>query len=193
MSDTALLRRMRRRETQFSRAVPSIVCASILLGIVLWLGGELVLSVIGHRPVLLSPVQLAAGAVRLGQDTRPGVLPGVGIALAVLGLVLVALALVPGVRSRHVVADPRSAVVVDSEVLAAALSRTARQAAHLAAEQVLTRVGPGTVDVFVHPTSGVPVDRSAIEAAVERELAGYDLLRPLALRVQISDRGALGV
>jgi hypothetical protein len=86
----------------------------------------------------------------------------------------------------------RSAVVADAGVIASALSRRARLSAGLAAGQVTTTVGKRAVRVLVRPTSGVAVDRNAIVAAVDDELATYSLNRRLTPTIHISTEGAPG-
>lgn len=190
--DPRLLTKLNRRETHSSRATLSVVAAAVLLLAVLWLAVELVLSASGNAALLISPVELAKRTGSLGTATMPGVLVGAGIALALAGIALLAAALMPGNKPRHIVENGRCAVVIDDEVLAAAISRAARTAVRLAPEQVSTSVARKRVDVAVRPGSGRSVDTEVIQHAVERELSGYGLRRPLAVAVTTSAHGAVG-
>lgn len=191
-NDPRVIRRLTQRETRSSRAALSIVVASVLLVAMVWLALELVLSATGNTALLMSPVELAERTASLATETIPGALVAAGVALGLLGLAMLASAFLPGTRSRHIIVNGRSAVVVDSEVLAAAVSRAARTAARLAPEQVTSRVGHKRIDVQIHPNSGMEVNTGVIEEAVERELSGYGLRRPLAVAVSTGTHGAVG-
>ena len=191
-ADPHLIRRLARRETHSSRAALSIAVAALLLVATVWLAMELVLSATGNAALLMPPAELARRTASLATSTIPGALMGAGLALGLLGLAMLAAALLPGTKSRHIVRNGRSAVVVDSEVLPAAVSRTARTAARLAPEQVTSSVGRKRIDVEVRPGSGLDVDTDAIRKAVEREVSGYGLRRPLAVGVSTGTRGTVG-
>jgi hypothetical protein len=193
MSHSSNIRRINRRETHSSRAVASVVTAAILLLAILWLVAGLVLKATGNAALLVSPAELAQRVALLARNTLPAALTGGGIVVAIAGLVLVLLATLGGTKPRHVIDNPRAAVVVDNEVLAAAISRTACQTARLAPEQVSTRVGRKTVDVTVHPSSGLKLDEAALKEAVDAEVLGFALQRAVTLRVAITEKGAVGV
>ncbi|MEO6531016.1 MAG: hypothetical protein ABI563_00700 [Specibacter sp.] len=184
-----VVRRLGLRETRSSRAALSIVTAVVLLTAVAWLLVELILSATGNTALLVSPAELARRTATLATDTLPGALVGAGAVLALLGMALVAAAVLPGRKPRHIMGNtaaaghPRSAVVVDSEVLAAAVSRIARSAARLAPEQVTSSVGRRGIHVVLRPGSGREADAAGVKEAVEREVAGYGLLSPLAVTV----------
>lgn len=184
--EARIINRLNRRETRSSRAAVSIVVAAALLVVTLWLALELVLSATQNAPVLGTPAELAQGLASLATQLIPGALVAVGVAAALLGIFLLAMAVLPGTKARHVIANKRSAVVVDNAVLAAALSRTARTAAHLAPEQVATSVSRKRIDVSVHPSSGRAVDTEHIRETVARELNAYGLGKPLAVGVTTS-------
>lgn len=184
--EARIINRLNRRETRSSRAAVSIVVAAALLVVTLWLALELVLSATQNAPVLGSPAELAQGLASLATQLIPGALVAVGVAAVLLGIFLLAMAVLPGTKARHVIANKRSAVVVDNAVLAAALSRTACTAAHLAPEQVATSVSRKRIDVSVHPSSGRAVDTEHIRETVARELTAYGLGKPLAVGVTTS-------
>lgn len=191
-TDPQLIKRLNLRETRSSRAALSIVGASVLLAAIMWLGVELVLSVTGNSPLLISPADLAGRTASLGTATIPWVLVGAGAVAAVVGIALLAAAILPGTKPRHILENPRSAVVVDSEVLASAISRAARTAARLAPEQVASRVGRKRVHVTVSPGSGRTVDTNAIRDAVEQDMSGYRLRTPLTITLSTGTRGEVG-
>ncbi|GAA4660906.1 DUF6286 domain-containing protein [Arthrobacter cryoconiti] len=192
MSQSTLIRRLSRRETHSARSALSIVSGAVLLILILWLVVELVLSMTGNAPLTLSPAELAERTAALATDTLPAALWGAAAVLVLLGLVLVSAAILPGRKSRHVLANPRSAVVVDSQVLAGAISRIARNAAGLAPEQVTSSVGRKRVHVVLDPASGRAVDTEAVRAAVQKHTSGYELRRPLAVSVTNAQDTAVG-
>lgn len=184
--EARIINRLNVRETRSSRAVVSIAVAAVLLVAALWLALELVLSTTQNAPVLMNPAELAQRLASLATQTVPGALVAVGVAAALLGIFLLAMAVLPGTKARQVIANNRSAVVVDNAVLASALSRTARTAARLAPEQVATSVGRKRIDVSVHPSSGRVVDTEHIRESVAREVTFYGLRKPLAVGVTTS-------
>lgn len=193
MRQEALIRRMGRRETHSSRAALAVVSGAVLLAVVLWLILEGVLSMTGNGPLLLAPAQLMHALAVMGTATVPATLLMAGLVIGLLGLLLVAAAVLPGGKPRHILAHPRSAVVVERDVLASAIARTARTAARLAPAQVTATVGSRTAQLKLHPSSGMPVDLDTVREAVDKELSGYSLARPLTPTVSVAVHGAVGV
>lgn len=191
-TEPRLIMRMNRREIRSSRAGWSIVAAAVLLLAVLWLAVELVLSLTGNSALLLSPTELALGTASLGTATIPAALMAAGGILVLAGIAVLTLAILPGRKPRHIVDNTRFAVVVDGEVLAAAVSRTARTAAQLAPEQVTSSVGRKRIDVVVRPSSGRTVDKESVKDAVEREVSSYGLRQPMFVDVSTSTHRAVG-
>ncbi|WOH18508.1 hypothetical protein IRJ34_19505 [Paenarthrobacter sp. GOM3] len=191
MSQDRTLRRMVRRETHSSRAVPSIVAASILLLVFLWLAVEAMLWLLNDQPLLASPAHIRQWLVGLPGTTVPAGLTAAGVGLGILGLLLVALAVGKGRRARRALASDRTATVVD-DVIAAAVSSTSRLAAGLSPGQVNTTVGGRSVRVQVRPTSGVPLDLASIKTALDGELAAYALDRQVTTNVRVANEGAVG-
>ncbi|MHA7222971.1 DUF6286 domain-containing protein [Arthrobacter sp. RHLT1-20] len=193
MSTELQVRRIARRETHRSRALASIIAASAVILLLLWLSAETVLSVTGSRALLASPEQIGQWMGNLAANTIPAGLVAAGVGLVLVGLIYLVLALRAGRRPRHVLASNRTAVVVDDEVIAAAVSRRARNAAGLAPEQVSTTIGKRTVDVLIHRSSGTTADTKAAEAAVREEISRYGLAAAPRITVRTSTKGALGI
>lgn len=184
--------RIGRREMHSSRAVASVLAASVLILVSAWVGVEAVLSAVGQRPLLVSPLQMADWAAGVPGKTEPSVLLAAGAVLALAGLVLVLLGVLPGRRSRHRLPGDHAAVIVDDDVIAAALSRVAYQRGRLVPEQVTTTVARRRIDLLIRPTSGVPVDEVLIREAVQAELTRYGLTPSPRLSIRISHQGAVG-
>jgi hypothetical protein len=170
-----------------------VITAALLIAVLVWLGTETVLSAVGAPALLASPVQMVRWLAGIPENTLPALLVGAGAVLALAGLLLVLLGLLPGARARHIIASDRSAIVVDDGVIAAALSRAACRTAGLTPEQVTTLVRRDSVQLTIRPTSGIPLDEEAIGEAVRHELSAYGLQPEPAVQIRISDRGAVGV
>ncbi|MBG6183452.1 hypothetical protein IWX65_001403 [Arthrobacter sp. CAN_A214] len=184
--------RILRRELHASRAVPAVLTAAlVVLGSAL-LFLEAVLKAVGDPPFLLDFERAAAWLGSLPPGVPPAVLGTGSFLLFVVGLVLFLLAVLPGRRVRYVVPSERAGVVVDAEVLASALARRARLAAGVAPEQVMVTVGRRTADVQVRPTSGIPVDAAAVQAAVEDDLRYASVEPQPVVRVRIAPSGVIG-
>lgn len=192
MSTQLHTRRIARRTTHSSRAVASVITAALLIVVLAWVGTETVLSALGAPALLVSPVRMGQWLAAVPQNTAPPVLLGAGVGLVLIGVLLVLLGILPGARPRHTLPSDRSAVVVDDDVIAAALSRTACQAAGLVPAQVTAVVGRSRAELMIRPTSGVALDETAVAAAVHRELASYGVRPEPAVNVRVSKRGVVG-
>ncbi|QOT17372.1 hypothetical protein [Paenarthrobacter sp. YJN-5] len=192
MSKDVTIRRLVRRENHSSRAVPSIVVASLLMVASLWLALESVLWLLKDQPLLASPAEMFRWLIELPANTTPTALVASGAGLGILALVLFGLAFGRARRQRLTLGSQRAAVVVDHEVIAAAVSRKVRRPAGLAPGQVTTTVGGRSVRVQVRPTSGEPLVPAGIQATVDGELAAYALDRPVRSSVNILNEGAVG-
>ncbi|WP_230854341.1 DUF6286 domain-containing protein [Arthrobacter terrae] len=193
VSDAKLMRRVLRRESHSSRAALSTVAAVTVTVIAVYFLLESALRALGQPPWLADPLTAAQRVADLPEGIEPGLLAALGALLALLGLVFFFTAVLPGKRSRHVIADDRIAVVADDEVIASALARCARLAAGVTREQVLVVLSRRAVTVNIRPTSGVPVDESAVHAAVQEE-AGRMALEPRPqVRINVAAVGVVGV
>ena len=192
MSAPTRTSRLARRETRSSRTVASVVTAVVLILILVWLGTEAVLASSGQRPLLAAPARMAEWLVHLPAATLPWGLVAAGAGLALLGLLLVVLAVSPGTRPRRIMASDRAALVVDDDVLAAAIDRAARKAGALLPEQVSSRIRRRRIEVRIRPIPGGGVDEPAVRAAVEQVLASSALQPEPKLDIIVSDRGKVG-
>jgi hypothetical protein len=147
---------------------------------------------IGQPPWLVDPQTAAERVVALPAGIPPLLLGVTGAVVAMAGLFFFLNAVLPGRRARHLLPDRRAGVVVDDEVIAAALARRARLAANVAKEQVMVVVSRNRITVNVRPTSGVPLRPDAVLEAVRREV---EEMRPWPMpevRIQVSTAGVVG-
>lgn len=188
---TAGYARLRRRETHSPRSGLAITLAVVLVVVLAWVGTETVLSLLRLPALLIAPGAMARALVTV--TSVPG---GYAIAsaavLAVIGVVLVVAALAPARRARHTVHDDRLAVVIDNEVIASALARHASHAAGVDPDNTTVAVSHRRAEVSLIPSSGVPVAKDEVEAAVSRQLAQYQLVPAVSPRINISQNGRVG-
>ncbi|MBD8042256.1 hypothetical protein H9638_00355 [Arthrobacter sp. Sa2BUA2] len=186
------IRRIVRRETHAARTVPAIIAAVLGILFCLYVLLESVLQSLGQEEWLIDPPTFAHWLAGLPRDADPVYLGLAGGLIFLAGLWFFLMAVLPGRRARYAIPNPRAAVVVEAEVLAASLARRSRLTAGVAAGQVLVTVGRTRVEVRIRPTSGIPVDADAVRAAVEDELALTGLEPQPAVHIQVSTMGAIG-
>jgi hypothetical protein len=185
--------RIIRRETHSSRAVPSGIAALLVILLAVYGLLESALRAVGQPPWLIDPQSGLDALARLPEGVSPALLGALGVVLALLGVVFLLNAVLPGRLARHTLPGARTAVVVDDEVIAAALARRARLAAGVTREQVLVVVSRTAVTVNVRPTSGIAVDEADVLAAVREELAELAPHPGLTASVHLAAIGAVGV
>ena len=184
--------RLLKRETHSSRATASIIAAVLVIALCVYALLETAVRAVGQPPWLVDPQTAAEQVVALPNGVPPLLLGVTGALLAMAGLFFVLNAVLPGRRARHVLRDRRAAVVVDDEVIASALARRARLAANVSQEQVMVTVSRQQVEVNVRPTSGVPLSRDAVLAAVQGELRELGLSPTPEVRINVASAGVVG-
>ncbi len=187
MNEQRLYRRIVRRERHRSRSVAVSIALSLLALCAAYAGIEIALAALGRDPLLVSPA-----AALHWVDAGSAVALSVAGAAAIVGAILVIVAVTPGRRARHSIPTERMAVVVDDAVLAGAFARAARRPAQVAADRVVADVSARRARVFITPTSGVAVDTEATRSAVDRVL---DTLAPrpaLRTTVTVATTGVVG-
>jgi hypothetical protein len=188
--------RVLRRETHSTRAAPAIAAAVLVMVFAAYGLLEAGVHAIGQPAWLIEPQVAAERLVALPAGIPPLLLGALGAVLAMFGLVFFLNGILPGRRARHLLAGGRDpggpAVVVDDEVIASSLARRARLAANVTPEQVMVVVSQRQVVVNVRPTSGVPVERETVLAAVESELAAMALDPSPEVRVNVAPSGVIG-
>ncbi|MEX0152185.1 DUF6286 domain-containing protein [Microbacterium sp. LMI1-1-1.1] len=184
MTDTTL-RTVVRRETHSPRTVAMLTVVVLLLLALVYAGTEIVLAATGSAPLLIAPgAAFDALADPLGAFA-PGAVIAAGIVLALVGLILVVLALKPGRLSRHEMEAGERAVVVDNGVVASALAQRLSADTGIARDDIVVGVAHRSVDVTVRPPLGIPVDAEAVRRSVETEIESYRLTPSVRTRVRI--------
>lgn len=189
------MRRVVYRATHSSRAAVATLAAVLVMVLAGYGLLESAVHAIGQPAWLIEPQLAAERIIALPAGIPPLLLGAAGAVIAMVGLFFLLNAVLPGRRARHVLnSTGRSApaVVVDDEVIASALARSARLAANVTPEQVMVVVSERRVIVNVRPTSGVPVSEAAVLAAVQGELDEMSLVPQPEVHVNISTAGVIG-
>lgn len=180
-----VLRRVVRRETHSPRSVAFAVVVLLTIVACLYLAVETVLSLASQPALLVRPIDALAWLAALPTDVPVGAVIAGGLAVAVVGVWLILLAVLPGRLSKHEMDAGGRAALVDNGVLAAAIAQRVSDETGLARDRVTVGVAHRSVDVSVKPGAGIPVDRAQVHAVAEAELSGFKLTRPLRTRVRV--------
>jgi hypothetical protein len=186
-----LASRVLRRELHSPRSGLAILLAALAVVALAWVGTESVLAAVGRPALLMDPSRMAAG-IRGLPSVPSGTLVVTGVVLALIGLVLVVAAVLPGRRGRHVVAGADTPTVVDDAVIASSLVRTAANAAGLSPDRAVASVGKRSAVVRLVPVSGVPVDTAAVQRAVDEQAESFGLQPTIRPRIVVDKNGKVG-
>ena len=162
---------MLRREARSSRPAVAIGLASVIIAGCLYAGIELVLELTGRPPLLAAPSDVV-GTVNQVNQIAPAILVTFGVLVAVTGLVLVLVALLPGRRTRQEADSEQAAEEIE------AASPTRKAAATRLRLASVDDPGPRqNATVRLTPVSGVVPNRFTAAKAIAEAIA-YDALRP---------------
>lgn len=190
-TDKRLQNRVLRRELHSSKAGLAITLAVLAILALAWVGTESVLAALGKPALLLSPTAMATG-IRGLATVQAGILIAAGIVLALIGLALIIAGLTAGRRGRHIIGAGDSAAIVNDEVVGSALVRTAANTAGVSPDRAVANVGRRSATVRLTPISGVPVDRAAVQRAVQDAADGFALTPTIRTKVTIDKKGKVG-
>jgi hypothetical protein len=182
-------RRILRRETHVSRsvAVSVVMVFVVLAAIVVVVGAATVL--LDQRIAGFDPRSVADAARIAPHGVVAAIAIPAGIVVALLGLWVLLLGVLPARRPRHEMPSDRLAIVVDDEVIASAVARAARSVTRLGPDAVVGSVGRRSVDVVLRPAAGVDVPVVAAGDAVEAELESIDATPPVASSIRVQPTG----
>lgn len=171
----AVLRTVVRRETHSPRTVAMLVVVVLLLLALAYAAVEIILDLTGAQPLLVSPGEALNAVVAAPTALMPVAFIVGGVVLAILGLIVLVIALKPGRLSRHEMAWGERAVVVDNGVVASALAQHLSNESGIARDDIVVGVAHRAVDVTVRPPVGIPVDEAQLRRIVDEEVAAYKL------------------
>jgi len=181
----AVLRTVVRRETHSPRTAAMLVVVVLLLLALAYAVVEVVLSLLGQQPLLVSPGAALAALVAAPTSLAPAALIAIGAVVVVIGILVLVLALKPGRLSRHEMAWGQRAVVVDNGVVASALAQHLSNESGIARDDIVVGVAHRTVDVTVRPPVGIPVDENEVRRIVEDEITTYQLTPAVRTHVRV--------
>ncbi|MFJ4159448.1 DNA/RNA endonuclease G [Microbacterium testaceum] len=174
MTDT-VLRTVVRRETHSPRTTAMLVLVVLLILALAYAAVEIILNLSGAQPLLVAPGEALNAIVAAPTALMPVAFVVGGVVLAVLGLIVLVLALKPGRLSRHEMSWGERAVVVDNGVVASALAQHLSIESGIAREDIVVGVAHRAVDVTVRPPVGIPVDEAQLRRIVDEEATSYKL------------------
>lgn len=184
MNSDPVLRRVVRRETHSSRTVATIVVVMFVIAALIWVSVELVLALASLPPLLVGPSAVTAWLAAL-PSAPPAVLALGGLLVALMGVVSVGLAVMPGRLPKHPLTAGERAVVVDNGVTASALARTLSEGAGVDRDHVSVGVGHRVVDVRIRPDAAEDVDRDEVRRLVDAAIEEYGFDATMSTRVRI--------
>ncbi|MDQ1111742.1 hypothetical protein QE418_001190 [Microbacterium testaceum] len=174
MTDT-VLRTVVRRETHSPRTTAMLVVVALLIVALAYAAVEIILSLSGAQPLLVAPGEALNAVVAAPTALMPVAFIVGGVVLAVVGLIVLVLALKPGRLSRHEMSWGERAVVVDNGVVASALAQHLSNESGIVREDIVVGVAHRSVDVTVRPPVGIPVDEAQLQRIVDEEVTSYKL------------------
>ncbi|MDO5747427.1 MAG: DUF6286 domain-containing protein [Actinomycetaceae bacterium] len=182
---------MVRRETHSSRAITSVFVALLLLAALAYMATEGILGMMGKPPLLASWTTMIHTVVMLPMGVDQPVLISLGALLIVVGLFLLAKAVLPGPLGRHSIEDKRAAYIVDDAVIASAVSKVTREEAGLGQGQVTTQVSRRALIATVTPTSGIPLNGETLQKALSPKVKRYNLRPDPKVHIHVRTTGAV--
>jgi len=184
MTDT-VLRTVVRRETHSPRTTAMLVVVVLLILALAYAAVEIILDLSGAQPLLVAPGEALNAVVAAPTALMPVAFVIGGVVLAILGLVVLVLALKPGRLSRHEMEWGERAVVVDNGVVASALAQHLSNESGIARDDIVVGVAHRAVDVTVRPPVGIPVDEAQLRRIVEEEVTSYKLSPAVRTHVRV--------
>lgn len=179
------LRRVVRRETHSPRTAAMFVAAVLLILALVYIGVEIVLSLLAQPALAFEPAASLGWIVGLPTARPQGLVLAGGVATAVVGLVCVYLAVAPGRLSKHELTWGERAVVVDNGVIASSLAQHLSNETGLPRDRITVGVAHRRVDVAIRPGAGVPLNEQRVRELAEAEVTSYELTPRVSIRLRV--------
>lgn len=180
-----VLRTVVRRETHSPRTGAMLVVVVLLILAAIYAGLEIALSLAGRPPLLVGPGAAFDSVAALPTAVVPAALIAVGVGIALVGLIILLIAVAPGRLSKHEMTWGERAVVVDNGVVASSIAQHLSTESGIARENVVVGVAHRAVDVTVRPPLGIPVDADDLRRIVDEEVASYRLTPSVRTHIRI--------
>lgn len=183
MSNTGL-NRVVRRELHSPRTVAAAAVLVLVALAAVAAGVEIVLHLVGAAPLLVDPGAALTWLRGIPEQPQSVTLP-IGIVAAVIGAILVWLAVAPGRRPKHELGGTDRALITDNGVIASSVAERVRRELDLSRGAVVVGVGHRSADVTVRPEPGQSMDRTRVRAIAEAELEDYALRPRVKVRARV--------
>ncbi|KTR41577.1 hypothetical protein NS263_04285 [Curtobacterium oceanosedimentum] len=190
MSTEQLEKRLRRRSIHRSRSTALAITLIIVVVVAAWIGTEAVLKAIGQRPLLADPQTVADTALQ-PDAAFTTIAEVIAAVLVILGIILIVLAVKPGRQPRSGIDRDRGAVVIDTRILASTAANAAALAAGVPESNTSASARGHHTEVHVVPLSGIPVDRTRVEQAVQDRLGRLGGKHGRSVKVTVEQKGTL--
>ncbi|MET3638442.1 DUF6286 domain-containing protein [Curtobacterium oceanosedimentum] len=190
MSTEQLEKRLRRRSIHRSRSTAVAITLVVVALVAAWVGTEAVLKATGQQPLLADPQTVADTALK-PDAAFTTIAEVIAAALVILGIILIVLALKPGRQPRSGIDRDRGAVVIDTRILASTAANAAALAAGVPEANTSASARGHRTQVHVVPLSGIPVDASAVEDAVQDRLSRLGGKHGTSVQVTVEQKGTL--
>ncbi len=184
MTDS-VLRTVVRRETHSPRTGAMLVVVILLVLAAVYAAVEIGLSLAGRPPLLVAPGAAFDALAALPTAVVPAALIAIGAVIAVVGLIVLVIAVAPGRLSRHEMTWGDRAVVVDNGVVASSIAQHVSLESGIARENVVVGVAHRSVDVTVRPPLGIPVDLERLRTIVDDEVSSYRLTPSVRTHIRV--------
>lgn len=182
---STVFNRIVRREMHSPRTVATVLVLIIVALFAIYVGIEITLHLSGIDPLLVTPGAALIWLTGL-PAAEPAALIVAGAALAaVVGFVLIWLALTPGRRAKHHMRGFSHAIVADNGVIASSIAEHVRRELDLSKGAVVVGIGHRSADVSVRPEPGQVVEKDHVRAVAESELARYELSPRVKARARV--------
>lgn len=182
---TPAFRRILRRETHSPRTVAMIVAALVLILALVYVGIEIVLSLLAQPALLLGPAAAAGWVIGLPTAQPSGLVITGGVVVALIGLIFLILGVTPGRLPKHQMSIEGRAAVVDNGVIASSLAQRISEETGIGRGEITVGVSHRTADVTIRSGFGDEYDPAPITQVVQAELERYSLVPPVASRVRV--------
>lgn len=190
--NAAEIENIKSRELTSNRSPAAIVAATLTILLCGYALFEALLMALDQDPLVATPETWWHWIATLPESANPYLLAGGGLALIALGLTLCVQGIREGRLARHSIRCEDAVLIVDDQVIAAALARRARLEATVGQGQVLVVIHGDHIEVQIRPTSGTPINREAVVASLEDELR-INMIEPEPqVKVHISASGVIG-
>lgn len=185
--------RIRRRETRSARSALVVIVVVVIVLLLGYAALEAGTRAVGSEPWLIRPEAAWAWFAGLpGTVDTPAAVVVIGAVILLAGVGLVIAALTPGSLRRYCLPTERVVGLVEADVIAQSLLRTAHLAAGVGPDQVRVLVDRSVVTVTVRPTSGVGVDAGAVQSEVAAELVRQGFEGVFTVSVHVAAHGVVG-